>query len=457
MPQAPETGAGTSRLLKGTVGSGMLWPMSLRQPPTSGSRQRQLHPSPFLPRAMPTAPERTRAAEIAKRLKVHAKTLGFERVAIADPRSSDHMELYRSWLNEGTHGDMRYLARPDAVARRADLRLTLPEVRSAVVVAHAYSPGDPEGVPSDPARAVVARYARGADYHDIMSKKLEALRSWLEGRVGTALRSRAYVDTGPLLERELGWRAGLGWFGKNTMLIHPRHGSYFFLGVLLVDLPLPFDRHFGEDHCGTCTRCLDACPTDALLGRNDQGAPVIDARRCISYLTIEHRGPIPTELRGPMGNRVFGCDICQEACPWNERFAEEATEPAYEPRTDLQGPPLVDLADRLLGMSEKQYQREFEGSPLARPRRKGMLRNVCVALGNWGAQEAAAVLVRALADSQPLVRGHAAWALGKTGSREALDALWSHRPSEVDAFVLREIDAALQRGETPETPHPERS
>jgi epoxyqueuosine reductase len=369
--------------------------------------------------------------------------MGFDRIGIADPRSSDHIERYRRWLGDGAHGEMTYLARPDAVARRENLALTLEGVRSAVVVAQGYPAGDREWVPEDPARAVVARYAPGGDYHAVMVTKLHALLRWLRAQAGTTVVGRTYVDTGPLLERELGQRAGLGWFGKNTMLIHPRHGSYFFLGVLLLDLPLPFDPPFTTDHCGTCTRCLSACPTEALLGRGADGAPVMDARRCISYLTIEHRGPIPEELRRPMGNRVFGCDICQEVCPWNERFAGPATEPAYSPRADLDGPLLIELAERLLAMSEKQYQREFEDSPLARPRRKGMLRNVCVALGNWGAQEAVSVLVRALEDPQPLVRGHAAWALGRIGSQDALRVLSSRLTAESDPFPGSEIELAL--------------
>ncbi len=380
---------------------------------------------------------------LAERLKAQAREMGFDRIGIADPRSSDHIERYRRWLGDGAHGEMTYLARPDAVARRENLALTLEGVRSAVVVAQGYPAGDREWVPEDPARAVVARYAPGGDYHAVMVTKLHALLRWLRAQAGTTVVGRTYVDTGPLLERELGQRAGLGWFGKNTMLIHPRHGSYFFLGVLLLDLPLPFDPPFTTDHCGTCTRCLSACPTEALLGRGADGAPVMDARRCISYLTIEHRGPIPEELRRPMGNRVFGCDICQEVCPWNERFAGPATEPAYSPRADLDGPLLIELAERLLAMSEKQYQREFEDSPLARPRRKGMLRNVCVALGNWGAQEAVSVLVRALEDPQPLVRGHAAWALGRIGSQDALRVLSSRLTAESDPFPGSEIELAL--------------
>ena len=217
-------------------------------------------------------------------------------------------------------------------------------------------------------------------------------------------------------------RAGLGWFGRNTMLIHPRRGSYFFLGVLLTDLPLPASEPFDEEHCGTCRRCLDACPTGALLGRDESGAPVMDATRCISYLTIELKGSIPPELRPAIGNRVFGCDICQEVCPWNDRFAAPTTEPAYAPRSDLDGSSLIDLADRLLGMSGKGFGREFRDSPVSRARRNGLLRNVCVALGNWGSEDAVPVLERAAADASELVREHAAWALSRIGAEPAAQA-----------------------------------
>jgi epoxyqueuosine reductase len=250
------------------------------------------------------------------------------------------------------------------------------------------------------------------------------------------------VDTGPILERELARRAGLGWFGRNTMLIHPRRGSWFFLGCLLLDLELEPDEPFRADHCGTCNRCVEACPTGALLGRDESGAPVIDARRCISYLTIEQRGPIPLELRALIGNRVFGCDICQEVCPFNTRFAEEADEPGYAARGPGELPsgvealagvgggvaethpgtraaPLVEMLETAL--DEKRWERFSRGSAIRRAGRAGFARNVCVALGNWlGALEApprdaVEVLERALLDEDPLVREHAAWALDASG------------------------------------------
>ena len=356
-----------------------------------------------------------------ERAIAEALAVGFEMAGVVTRHDSRHMAYFREWLRSGLHGEMAYLGRPGAVRRRADLDLTLPGYRSALVVAHSYADDAPATSPGDPSRAIVARYARGRDYHHVVSDRLEVLAARLEALAGRPFRRRAYVDTGPILERELAQRAGLGWFGRNTMLIHPRRGSYFFLGVLLTDLPLEASAPFREDHCGTCRRCLDACPTGALLGRDESGAPVMDATRCISYLTIELKGPIPRELRPAIGNRVFGCDICQEVCPWNERFSEPTAEPAYSPRSDLDGASLIDLATRLLGMSGKGFLREFRDSPVSRTRRNGLLRNVCVALGNWGAAEAVPVLERAARDQSGLVREHAEWALERVA--EATSAI----------------------------------
>ena len=380
---------------------------------------------------------------LTTRIKEQARELGFGLVGVASVEESAHMDLYREWVEDGRHGDMGYLAREDAVARRADLRQTLPSVRSAIVVAHDYFQEDPPGVPADPARGVIARYARGQDYHGTIEKRLRALHRWIEASVEDPVEGRVYVDTGPILERELAVRAGVGWFGKNTMLIHPKRGSYFFLGLLLLDLDLDADAPFQEDHCGTCRSCLDACPTGALLGRDPSGAPVMDAPRCISYLTIEHRGPIPVELRPLMGNRVYGCDICQEVCPWNERFAEPAEEEAYRVRKGLDGPALVKLADQLLVVDDEGFRELFRGSAIKRAKRAGLLRNVCVALGNWGAAEAVLVLVRALEDTEALVRGHAAWALGQIDSPAAFAALSSRLPIEEDTWVREEISSGL--------------
>ena len=353
------------------------------------------------------------------RVLAEAMALGFSDAGVVTQGTSRHLAHLGMWLDAGRHGEMAYLATPESRRRRGDLRETMSAFRSAIVVTHDYGDPDRDEQGADPRRAIIARYARGDDYHRVMAGKLGDLASRLTQLIDSPVETMSYVDTGPLLERELAQKAGLGWFGKNTMLINPKRGSYFFLGVLLTDVVLEPSEPFSQDHCGSCVSCLEACPTDALLGRDGTGAPIMDARRCISYLTIELKGSIPEELRPLMGNRVFGCDICQEVCPWNQKFGEQQAAGPYDPRDDLEGPDLVALAERIVEMSEKGYQRAFAGSPLSRPRRKGMLRNLCVGLGNWAAtdplaaSEALPVLRRAAADAQPLVREHATWALAQ--------------------------------------------
>ena len=316
-----------------------------------------------------------------------AQQLGLDRVGVVTKPGSEQGAFLAWWLAEGYHGEMAYLARTDAVDRRQDLRSTMDEFRSAIVVAQEYGGDHPGPEAEEPSRAIIARYARGRDYHRVLKARLLALSNRLE-EVAGPINARAYVDTGPILERELAQRAGLGWFGKNTMLIHPRHGSYAFLGVLLTDLALDETEPFGQDHCGTCVRCLEACPTGALLGRTEAGAPVMDARLCISYLTIELRGPIPRDLRPAVGNRIFGCDICQECCPFTRTFSKPAREEAYaargpgEPPSGVQVPPGASsahpgtdspsLTDLLLtALDESAWDAFSRGSAIRRAGRAG--------------------------------------------------------------------------------------
>ena len=408
---------------------------------------------------------------LTERIKRHAQGLGFDLVGVTAVRPSDHAEFLRRWLGEGYHGEMAYLAREDALETRLDPAAAWPALRSAVVVALNYSPdtgtgagegdGGDTGDVADASKAVIARYARGRDYHKVMKRKLLDLLEWIEAETGSDLpAARAYVDTGPVLERELARRAGFGWFGRNTMLIHPRRGSYFFLGSLLLELELDADAPFAEVHCGTCTACVDACPTGALLGRDSDGAPVIDARRCISYLTIENRGPVPRELRPLIGNRIFGCDICQEVCPFTRRFSQPTAEPAFAERGPGEAPFGVQLepgasrshpgtaSPSLTGLletalDEAAWDSFSRGSPIRRAGRAGFARNVCVGLGNWGSPDAVPVLSRALRDPEPLVRAHAVWALGRVGSAEAKAALSERASVETDASVLGELSAAM--------------
>ena len=351
--------------------------------------------------APPTTP-------LDQRIKAQAYGLGFDLVGITTLGPADTGDAFAAWLDRGYAGEMSYL--PRGLEKRRDTRLPVPGTVSAIVVALDYGGRAPSGP--------VARYARGSDYHDVMLAKLNELHRWVEESVGHAVPGKAYVDTGPILERDLARRAGLGWFGKNTNLINPGLGSFFFLGTLLVDLELPADAPFEADRCGTCRRCLDACPTDAFVTPR-----VLDATRCISYLTIELKGVIPESLREGMGEMVYGCDLCQESCPWNTRFARELGEPAFAARAVVAGKDGRSFAREVLAMDEEAFRDAFKGSPMKRAKRRGLARNAAVVLGNIRNPEDVPVLIAALGDPEPLVGQHAAWALGQIGTAEAHEAL----------------------------------
>jgi len=357
---------------------------------------------------------------------------------------------YEQWLAQGHHGDMAWLASPAHVARRADPSLLLAGVQSVVCVALHHAPE--RDAARDARLGRIARYAAGEDYHRIMRDKLGELERCIERELGG--RAMAYADTGALLERAWAERAGLGWTGKHAGLISRDRGSWCLLGEVLVDVALSPDLEPGDapapgQHCGTCTRCIDLCPTGAII------APFqVDARRCISYLTIEHTGSIPCALRPLIGDWVFGCDVCQDVCPWN-RFAPPAREARLHAR-EMQGWSLA----RFLTLDEGGFQETFATSPIRRAGRAGFLRNVCVALGNRGDLLAAPALATSLArDPAPLVRAHAAWALGELATaamprvhsaavlaREAaIDALRAAATGDGDAEVRDEALAALRR------------
>ena len=300
------------------------------------------------------------ATALTEKVRAEALAQGFDRVAIGPAGPPEHGEAFRRWVDAGHAGTMAYLER--RLGERLDPERVLPGARSVVAVALNYYQGE-----ADPSWAPVARYAWGRDYHDVMLPRLEALSRILAEAGGA--RSRAYVDTGPVLERDLAASAGLGWVGKNTMLLHPALGSWFFIGVVLTTAELDRDAPL-PDRCGTCRACLDACPTGAFV------APyVLDARRCISYLTIEHRGDIAAELRPLVGGWEFGCDLCQSVCPWNRR-APETGEAAFVPADRYPG------AEAILGMDDATFARRFVGTALTRPRAAGMRRNATIALAN---------------------------------------------------------------------------
>jgi epoxyqueuosine reductase len=301
-----------------------------------------------------------RVAALTQSVKARAIELGFDRVAVGPAGPPTHGDAFRRWVEAGHAATMGYLAR--RVEERLNPQRVLPGARSAVCVALNYYQGEP---PPDPSWAPVARYAWGLDYHDVMTPRLAAITRHLEEAAGA--RSRAYVDTGPVLERDLAARAGLGWIGKNTMLLHPELGSWFFIGVVLTDAELAHDAPL-PDRCGSCSACLDACPTAAF-----PAAHVLDARRCLSYLTIEHRGEIPPDLAGGLASWQFGCDVCQQVCPWNGK-APRTREPAFLPREPYPG------AAAVAAMDDEMLHQRFRGTALLRARAAGLRRNATLAL-----------------------------------------------------------------------------
>ena len=375
--------------------------------------------------------------DLTPKVKSLACDLGFSPVGITSADPPDHWPFYESWVSNGYAGEMGYLTRN--LERRADPQHIVPGARSIVCVGLNYLPEASSETSDDETpnpKGRISCYARGDDYHNVMKQKLFAL---LEGirSLDPKTEGRAYVDTGPVLERDYASRAGVGWFGKHTNLIEKRTGSWFFIGELIVTTDLVPDPP-ATDHCGTCTRCIDACPTSAILEPY-----VLDSNRCISYLSIELKGPIPKDLREGMGDWVYGCDVCQDVCPWNVKQARPTVDQAFKSRSGFERPDLRDL----LSLDQETFSRRFRNSPIKRTKRRGLLRNAAVALGNVGDASDIPALTDALADEEPLVRQHAAWALGRiggAGARNALNARWVH---ETDTQVLDEIRYALTKTE----------
>jgi epoxyqueuosine reductase len=376
--------------------------------------------------------------QLAQAAKAQAYRLGFTLVGITTAQPPPHGEVFLDWLKHGRHGEMAYLASQRSQQRRLDPRQILPECKSILVVGMPYAL--PDAAQPEPGFGRVASYAWGADYHEVLAPRLQAFVAALEGLVGTAIPNRWYTDTGPVLERDLAQRAGLGWIGKNTCLINPKAGSYFLLAEVLLGIALEPDPPFSADRCGSCTRCLDACPTACILPDR-----TLDARRCISYLTIELKGTIPVELRPQVGDWVFGCDICQQVCPWNQRFAVYAPDPGLV--QDEAIPSLLEM----LAMDAQAFNRRFKNSPFHRPKRRGILRNAAVALGNSVSREnpeVVAALSNAMRqDPEPLVRLHAAWALGQIPGETARQQLRLALDAEKDPGVRLEIEQALARAD----------
>jgi len=335
-------------------------------------------------------------------IKKEARRLGFSLAGVTSPDPPEHLSTFERWLDAGHHGEMHYLENERNLERRADPRKILPTCKSILVLAAPYAdPKSAEVSDESGPTGKVAAYAWGDDYHNVFSPRLQELVTFIEEQVGHPVANRYYTDTGPILERDLAQRAGLGWIGKNTLLINPERGSYFLLAEILLDLDLEPDTPFITDHCGTCTRCIDACPTDCILPDR-----TIDARRCISYLTIELKNDIPEELRSLLGKWVFGCDICQIVCPWN-RFASPEGDASFSPRPGVPTPNLITE----LELTPEAFNRKFKNSPIKRAKRRGYLRNVAVAAGNSRDESTIPALELAQNDEEELVCNHATRAL----------------------------------------------
>ncbi|WP_053058042.1 tRNA epoxyqueuosine(34) reductase QueG [Rubrobacter aplysinae] len=384
----------------------------------------------------------TEGAEARRVLEELARERGFDLVGVAraEPLVRGGERL-RQWQEAGMSADMGYMQRPPE--RLSDPRALQKSARSVVSLGVSYYPGDH---PESAGGGRVARYAWGRDYHEVIKGRLFELRSELEERLGVRIKARGFTDAVPLLERSAAQNAGLGFFGRNACLISQKAGSYFFIADLLVDLDLPVDEQ-GEGTCGRCTRCMSACPTGAI-----KAPGVVDARLCISYLTIENAGEIPRDLRPKVGDWAFGCDICQEVCPYNKTKAARSRWPEFS--AEAGAGPYLDIPGTLAIRDDTEFERRFSGTPLTRPGRAGMLRNCCVSAGN----QRDAGYVPALAgclreDGSPLVRGHAAWALGRIGGAEAAAALEESVMKEEDGWVLEEVRLALEElGEAEEKP-----
>jgi epoxyqueuosine reductase len=340
------------------------------------------------------------AHDLKQTIKDKARQLGFFLAGVTIPEPPSHFSIFENWLAQGLHGRMDYLATEYSRERRSDPRKILPECKSILVLATLYHPPSRAEGSANRDEARIASYACGADYHDILPARMKELVQFIEEQAGGPIKNRYYTDTGPILERDLAQHAGIGWIGKNTCLINPKQGSFFFISEIFLDLELNPDPPFTTDHCGTCTRCIQACPTNCILPDR-----TIDARRCISYLTIELRDDIPIDLREKIGDWVFGCDICQMICPWN-RFAL----PGDSSFDDVRPP--HSLTEELL-LTPQAFSQRFKLSPVKRAKRRGYLRNVAVALGNAGNVHALPVLQNALNDEEPMIREHAQWAIDK--------------------------------------------
>lgn len=369
-------------------------------------------------------------------LKQYAQKLGFNLIGITQAVPSPTLSAYRTWIEQGMQGNMSYLAREDRVLRRENLNHIVDAAKSIIMVGLDYrSIAVPEHILNDPTRGRIATYAWNLDYHDVMEARLAELTAWIQAQIGASLANKVYVDTGAVLERSHAQQAGMGFIGKNTMLIHPKRGSYFFLGEIISTIEFDnYDEAHKATMCGTCTRCINACPTDAF-----PKPYVLDARRCISYHTIENKGWIDRDLRANFGNWVYGCDICQDVCPF-QRFSLPSQEQAFYPANqDTTAPYLTDL----LSLTDERFKEKYGDSPIYRIRRKRFVRNACIAAGNSHDKQFIPYIIQLLYDTEAIVRGHAAWALWQIMRHGAIKQLNEMYYREDDADVRAEIEALV--------------
>jgi epoxyqueuosine reductase len=368
---------------------------------------------------------------LTKSVKGKALELGFDLVGVSPVDLFPEIQFYKKWLARGFAGEMRYMERDPE--KREDIGKIVPGAKSVISCGVNYNTEYPYSVDeSDRNKGWISRYAWGDDYHDVMNERLLSLEGHVREYAPKDIRSRVYVDTGPVLERVYGKYSGIGWYGKNTCLINQDIGSWIFLGEIITDLELDYDSPV-PDRCGTCTRCIDACPTSALIEPY-----VLDSNLCISYLTIEFRGRIPFGLREKLDNNIYGCDICQDVCPWN-REAKVSESESFRPRDPLYNPDLIFLSQ----LSIEEFRRVLKNSPIKRAKRSGFIRNVMVAMGNSGNKAFIPHIEEALKDEEALVRTHAAWALWKLVGDQSFDKLSKHLNVEADDLVREEIVSIL--------------
>lgn len=376
---------------------------------------------------------------LTKCIKEKALEIGFDLVGISPVDCFPENQFYKEWLARGFAGEMKYMEREPQ--KRENIKNLLPEAKSVISCGLNYNTDYPYSIDeTDKTKGWISRYAWGDDYHEMVQNKLSNVLGFIKEITPEDLKARLYVDTGPVLDRVYGKYSGLGWFGKNTCLINQKIGSWIFIGEVITSLELDYDSPV-PDRCGTCTRCIDACPTGALLDPY-----VLDSRLCISYLTIELRETIPLQLRDKVGNNIYGCDICQDVCPWN-RKAKVTHEHHFQPREGLYNP---DLSSIITSLTEEDFRMMFKGSPIKRAKRKGLLRNVLIAMENSGERDFIPHIKKCLQDKDPLVRAHAVWAFWKLEGQDSYETLSKLLSVESDPMVREEIVSILPECENAE-------